>query len=266
MLERYELLCMQCLQLRLRTSLGENVSKEEAQSLISDFITLNKGIKSQEFELSPAQRRRFSAISRWFTTGVINKLPEFEYLPELNDLMIPEALVKYECVDSLAYAKGIRRVRSRPAVFVLASLSAPDVSYGLMAGFQVRRSGVYARLSSNYQHCPTSYSCYSDGSLDGSGYFWASGAYKRTNLYASAGPVVGLSRNFSVSAGLGYGSKKIVWEDIEGAWAKVSDKSHSGILVECGALCLLKRLSFSVGIHTIAFRTVGATCGVGVKL
>ena len=28
----------------------------------------------------------------------------------------------------------------------------------------------------------------------------------------------------------------------------------------------LKRFSFSVGVHTIAFRTVGATCGVGIKL
>ena len=58
-LDIYEDLCGQCMKLKSKVAAGEQVSREEAQSLIDSFLGMNKGLKAQEPEMSEAQRRRF---------------------------------------------------------------------------------------------------------------------------------------------------------------------------------------------------------------
>lgn len=67
------------------------------------------------------------------------------------------------------------------------------------------------------------------------------------------------------NAGIGYGCRKMAWEDVAGNWALVSDWSHSGMAAELGAVVSVRKLALSAGISTVAFRTAAFTCGVGVK-
>ena len=261
-LDRYELLCMRCLELKLRTSLEGTVPKQEAQSLINSFLNQNKILKAAQSQMSPAQRRRFSAIGSWFSTGRVEPLSDINEVPYLKGIPSPRYLgiEDHRIEPPLAEPKKV----SLSVVYVLASISAPDFAYGMMLGCKFRRNGIYARFDSNYRSCSTSYSCTSDGYLDNGGKFWASGRSARANLGISAGPMFGLGRGLTLYGGFGYGHAKVAWEDVDGEWAAVSDISHSGILVDCGLVYSWESLLFSLGAKTVGFRTASLTCGVGV--
>ena len=268
MLDRYEFLCHECLQLRLLTALGEDVSKNEAQSLINGFLTLNKGIKSVESELSPAQRRRFSAISRWFTTGKISQLPEHETIPKLENIALSNIHVDHDIDDVIPYRRDVKCVRNPQMtdVFILATSGAPEFSYGLMAGYKYARFGGYMGFRSNYSPCRTSYLCTSDSKISTGGAFWASGASAANNFSLNAGPMLGLNKDWAIFVGLGYGQIKHAWEDVDGQWALVSDLSFSGISAESGLIFSSGKFAFLLGVQTIMFQTVAAVGGVGVRL
>ena len=267
LLERYELLCMQCLELRLRTALDENVSREEAESLVSAFLALNKGLKSQEAEMSVAQRRRFSSISRWFTTGVINRLQELSELPRLAGFPMPPVTTKYAAREHLDLEFRHVGPAHSGDVFLLASTAvSSDFSCGLMVGYKRGLPGIYVSFRSDYRGVKPQYSCTSDGEISGSGQFWASGEVLRTNLSAAVGPMCALSDMFTLYAGLGYGYRKVAWEDVDGNWASVSDLNRLGVSVESGILYAVGKMAFSLGVQTVAFRTAAVTCGVGVRL
>ena len=261
-LDRYELLCMRCQELKLRTSLEGAVPKQEAQSLINSFLNQNKILKAAQSQMSPVQRRRFSAISSWFSTGRFEPISDIDEIPHLEDIPSPQ----YLAVKGSGIAHKTTEYQRIPLcdIYVLATLSAPDFAYGMMLGCKFRRNGIYARFDSNYRSCSTSYSCTSDGYSDNGGRFWASGRSARANLGVSAGPMFGLGRGLTLYGGIGYGHAKVAWEDVDGEWAAVSDISHSGILVDCGLVYSWESLLFSLGAKTVGFRTASLTCGVGV--
>ena len=69
----------------------------------------------------------------------------------------------------------------------------------------------------------------------------------------------------TVYAGVGYGTRKLAWEDVADNWVLVSDWSRSGFAAECGAVVSVRKLAISAGISTVAFRTAAFTFGVGVR-
>ena len=69
LLNRYELACRQCLDLKSQVNEGAHVSRKDASDVIDRFVSLNTLIKSSSEDLNPVQRTRFEAISRWFSTG-----------------------------------------------------------------------------------------------------------------------------------------------------------------------------------------------------
>ena len=261
-LNRYELLCMRCLELRLRTNLEGTVPKQEAQSLINSFLNQNKILKAAESQMSPAQRRRFSAIGSWFSTGRVEPLSDINEVPHLKDIPSPQYLdiEDHRIEPQVAEPKKV----SLSDVYVLASISAPDLSYGLMIGYKYGRKGGYARFVSNYHSCPTSYYCDSEGYLSNGQQFWASGESVVCNLSASVGPMFSLGYGLDVYAGLGYGFRKVAWEDMGGSWAAVKDFSLAGLTMECGAVYSWESLVLSLGVQTLKFRTTSLVCGVGV--
>lgn len=64
-------------------------------------------------------------------------------------------------------------------------------------------------------------------------------------------------------AGAGYGKRQLLWQDVDGGWAEVSDWSVKGLEMEAGAIFRWNRLAFSAGVSTVRFRTCSATVGVG---
>lgn len=249
-LDMYEDLCGQCMDLTAKVGAGEEVSREEAQSLVDSFLNMNKALKSHESEMSAAQQRRFASIGEWFTTGVR-----------------PEAVAgTVEDNEAVADIRpDVTEDSKRGDVFLLASLSAPNMAYGLMAGYQHRRWGGYLAFRSSYTSCKTSYSCTSDGNLGNGSQIWPSGNEKRSNLMVCGGVLAGATKWLTVYAGAGYGFRKLAWEDVAGDWAAVSDWSRSGFAAECGVIASWRRLAVSAGVSTISFRTASFTCGVGLR-
>ena len=270
-LHMYEDLCEQCMDIKSRAKSGEDVSRTQVESLIATFLALNKTLKSQDNEMTAAQRHRFAQIGRWFATGerpdTISPLP----LVQAEPPCAPSAILQSACcritpvsdtVDRVAYMQG---GKPRGDIFILASIAAPDMAYGLMAGYKHRRWGGYFALRTNFISCNTSYSCASDGSFGKGSQIWPTGNQKRSNLMVSGGVLAGATKWLTIYAGAGYGVRKLAWEDIAGNWALVSDWSHTGFAAECGIITSWRHLAFSAGISTISFRTAAFTCGVGVR-
>ena len=250
-LDMYEDLCGQCMDLKAKVGAGDEVSREEAQSLIDRFLNMNKALKSHESEMSAAQQRRFSSIGEWFTTGV---RPE-----AVSSIDLFQISVDTETIPDMSEPS------KRGDVFLLASLSAPDMAYGLMAGYQHGRWGGYLAFRSSFTSCKTSYSCTSDGNLGNGSQIWPSGNEKRSNLMVCGGVLAGATKWLTVYAGAGYGFRKLAWEDVAGNWAAVSDWSRAGFAAECGVIASWHRLTVSAGVSTISFRTASFTCGVGLR-
>ena len=270
-LHMYEDLCEQCMDIKSRAKSGENVSRTQVESLIATFLALNKTLKSQENEMTAAQRHRFAQIGRWFSTGerpdTISPLPLVQAEPPCAPaVMLQSACCRItpvsDTVDRVAYMQG---GKPRGDIFILASIAAPDMAYGLMAGYKHRNWGGYLAFRSSFTSCKTSYSCASDGSFGKGSQIWPTGNQKRSNLMVSGGVLAGATKWLTIYAGAGYGARKLAWEDIAGNWALVSDWSHTGMVVEFGAVVSVHKLAFYAGISTISFRTAAFTCGLGVR-
>lgn len=268
-LSLYEELCSQCLDLRTRAASEGGVLKAEAKSLVAEFLDLNKELKSHESGMTAIQRRRFAAISQWFATGA-QPAEESQDLPRVALCAeIPTTLPPASDKTGLIYihdlpAQPAPRVKSGD-VYILANLAFPDISYGLMAGYQIQRYGGYVSFRSSFTSVSPSYSCTSDGVLKGGGPLWASGEEKNSNMSVCAGALYGFRQYVSVYAGVGYGSRRLAWEDVDGQWAEVSDWSHKGFAIEAGALFSWNKLAFSLGVSSVSLRTAELVCGVGLK-
>lgn len=272
LLDRYELLCGVCMDLKARSEAGENVSKAEAQVFISRFLSCNKDLKARLSEMSAMQSRRFSSIGRWFSTGERPDVIVPPALPEMKPLLsvcrtsygpgvATPPVVEYVQEDLLP--EEIAPVTIKNRFYLLASVAAPDVAYGIMAGYRHRRWGGYMSFRSNFIAGDPSYECMSDGSLSGAGSFWTGGEESESNLSVCAGCVYGLSDLFSIYAGAGYGWRTLMWKDIDGEWAMVSDWSHKGIAAEAGLVVSFRHLAISAGISSVFFKTASFVCGLG---
>ena len=278
-LRMYEDLCEQCMDIKSRVKSGENVSRSMVKSLIDSFLAHNKTLKRQEVDMTAAQRHRFAQIGRWFATGerpdTISPLPPVQAEPPCA----PSAMLQSACcglvpVSDTVFCIGrsdLDRVadmlggKPRGDVFILASVAAPDMAYGLMAGYKHRHWGGYLAFRSSFTSCKTSYSCASDGSMENGSKIWPTGNEKHSNLMVSGGVLAGATKWLTIYAGAGYGARKLAWEDVADNWALVSDWSRSGMAAELGAVVSVRKLAFSAGISTISFRTAAFTCGVGVR-
>ena len=266
-LDKYEALCARCVELRQSAASGVDVSREEVQKAIDDFLALNKLLKSFEENMTVVQRRRFASISKWFTAGGDLEGTQ-EPLPALPVHLIESSLTvpKVEAdimKSSLPKQPDEKTVQSK--YYLLLSLSVPNEAFGVMAGYQYGRWGGYLSFRSNYVFGKTDYFCSLNGNIAGGGKFWGTGESRRTNLSTCVGALIGVHDMFSVYAGVGYGMRELAWEDIDGHWAKVSDWSYRGFAAETGLMFSYKRLAVTAGISTVKFRTASFTCGVGVK-
>lgn len=267
-LDKYEALCARCVELRQSAASGVDVSREEVQKAIDDFLTLNKLLKSFEENMTVVQRRRFASISKWFTAGgelerELQDLP----LPAVPDLSMDVVLTVPQDTTKLRLPQltTISKDSIKGQYCIMFSAAVPDEAVGVMATYHYGRWGGYLGFRSNYTFSKTAYDCSSDGELASGGSFWGTGEYRKTNLTACVGGLVQVRRLLSVYAGAGYGIRKMAWEDIDDAWAEVVDWSHSGIAAEAGLIFTYKELAISAGVSTVKFKTASFTCGIGIK-
>lgn len=275
-LNRYELTCRECLEMKSKVNSGEKIPKGEAVRMINAFVAMNAEIKSDSTLMTTAQKARFEAVNRWFSTGQRPKM--LDYGPLIKELHpSPETIavsgLESRC-PSIGTAIPIPRKNKdlfRPQFMILAGISAPVMTGGLMAGIMSPyRSGRiswggYAHFKSNFNFATTEYTCTSDGTMPNGGRFWPGEGSGNACLGATGGILAGINRWLGIYAGAGYGYSRLMWEDIEGKWAEVSDHSYKGISAEAGVTVTWNHLTAGLGASTVAFRTAYMDISVGIR-
>ena len=137
-------------------------------------------------------------------------------------------------------------------------------SFGVMITAGYGKIGAYISARSNFASNRFAYECRQDGTCD-FGRFWASGNSRRHRLSLAAGPVYAFHKHFSAYAGLGYGQQNILWEDSSGSWARVSDLSARGLLLDAGILWSPGRITVGAGASLTAFRAPSGTISIGLN-
>ena len=186
------------------------------------------------------------------------------YMP-VADLLVPYTVDLADCSWQCDVTRDVvpRRIFGS-ASFVMAVW--PVLSYGGSLSLSDRHTlwGGYVRFHSNFKPVTYSYICSSDGSWDG-GTMWPSGNSKISIMQASVGVRKNFGPWFGISVGTGYGTKVVLWEDLEGEWVKVQDLSTSNVLLECGLILDAGPVEIQAGISTIAFRTISLELGLGFQ-
>ena len=141
----------------------------------------------------------------------------------------------------------------------------PELSFGALGAFVLDRWGGYVSFAGNFISASSSYECTSDGKTS-DGYFWPSGAKRKSDVVFSVGPVYKLSGNFYLYAGGGYGRRILLWEDTSSQWVKVEDISSKGLSLEGGALFCYGMFSASVGLSSVGFSTLGVHLRAGISI
>ena len=138
---------------------------------------------------------------------------------------------------------------------------------GMLTGFAAAKSpvGVFLALRSDF-NAPTAeaYLCQSDGKTD-SGYFWADGQSRKNSACISAGVLMKILPSLDGFAGAGYGSYQVFWKDTSGQWAKVSDLSCKGLVLEAGLIYSFQRFSLGAGIGGTAFKRADLILMAGIR-
>lgn len=365
-LDRYEALCDQCIDLKLRAESGEKVSGAEFSRLIGNLNNLRKLLREDSGSMSPAQRSRFSRIRDRYSNvfgkkvrvnadeasvsgsgevshaenrtekqsqagyglagshgenskyagersdsgqgavnqgvnggtgerGVLHGATDAQRHGETGDLndvtgshdvsggstlYIPETLstsgltaeaFSFEAMNIIQRNKGIdpnpKREPRRIAVGAAGmGAAAPEFLYGGMVSVVFRKNdwGAYAKYLSDYQRTSSSYNCTSDGKFSG-GKMWLSGNTRTSSYMFSAGARKVIWKGLGAFAGVGYGSHSVYWEDVSGNWAKVTDSSVDGAIIEAGVSYTYKLLELFVGVSTISFGYSSLECGIGLR-
>lgn len=270
-LARYEMVCSMCLDLKSRTHNGEEVSREEATSVLNVFVSLNGKLKARKQDMTPAQRHRFESIGEWFATGRrpmhAYPVPDMVHLPFEHNLftIVTDTLkIPNPAKGEIKHFPPALMAKPELNAFVIIEMSLPDYSYGLRIGLQRGSWGGYMALRTNFRSDNSDYTCTSDGKLPSGGKLWAGNGQQVCNNGYFAGALYKAAPWISIYAGGGYGTKSLLWEDADGGWAKVSDCSYKGAAAEAGAILSWKKFAFSAGISTISFKTASLCCGIGV--
>ena len=108
------------------------------------------------------------------------------------------------------------------------------------------------------------YQCTSDGKTD-FGWMWASGRTHNSRLSASGGAVAKITKKMFAYAGAGLGSATVLWEDTDGKWARVSDNSCRGFLMDAGILFDVGRLSFGIGVCALKLKDYSGVVSAGYR-
>ena len=154
-----------------------------------------------------------------------------------------------------------------PSVFAVAQIGfSPEWNAGAMLGVKFRSSafGIYASYRSNFTSVSSDLSI--DSSEDPS---HLTGSHKVSLQSATAGLLFQLKETPQINlfAGAGYGSRNVCWQTTSSHWAKVTDRTSTGLALEAGLLYspfgLHNSLCLSAGVHTIGFKTIGLTLGAG---
>lgn len=243
-LDRYEVICARCMVLRDALDRGESIPQAELRTLLEQISQLRRTLSDAKGEMTLAQQRRFTDIRDRFLARK-KPLPVSRSAAPLQDsllVLFGSGLVG-DLVPSLP--------PTRPEGLVLAQAGlAPRLDLGLMLGFGYGKWGGYLSARVRPVSGRSDYLCDSDGSTS-YGQIWTSGKQWRPGWRLTAGSLYALSRSWRLFAGLGYGESHLLWEDMDGLRARVTDKSRCGLVLEAGTLFTGRHWAVGAGVSLL---------------
>ena len=264
LLDRYESICRQCMDLRNRQEAGQAFSPKQLQDLLNELEQLRGKLKGVSDKMPAPARYRFEAIRRMYASGI----PRDTHPPKA--LVIPASPPALILSTPSAPYHPLRKplppspILLQPIWIVSASsIVMPEPAYGARVSRIYRKWGGYAAFHSNFSHHQTAYDALSDGS-SGNTRIWTSGVSGCDRWFLTAGPAYRLGKQWVVSAGLGYGTRKLCWEDSEGAWMRITDASPSGLCAELGTSFLYHHFALSASWISIPLSYSALSLSVGV--
>ena len=138
-------------------------------------------------------------------------------------------------------------------------------SFGVMAGI-VAKHGAYVRFQSDFGSTSADLECDDTGTLTSGGTgtpYYIEGSSSKSRLSITGGYLYRFAKPLYGYIGGGYGQRTLAWETVEGEWVKNIDHSASGIAAEIGLIGKFKGCALSLGVHTINFKYMELSAGVG---
>lgn len=87
---------------------------------------------------------------------------------------------------------------------------------------------------------------------------------KKAALSVTGGSYNACGNRFICMAGVGYGTRTLVWETVGGKWGKNKDHSLEGVEAEIGGILSAGPMVFSLGLQTNSFKYLEGNLGIGV--
>ena len=138
-------------------------------------------------------------------------------------------------------------------------------SFGVMAGI-VAKHGAYVRFQSDFGSTSADLECDDTGALTSGGTgtpYYIEGSSAKSRLSITGGYLYRFAKPLYGYIGGGYGQRTLAWETVEGEWVKNIDHSASGLAAEIGLIGKFKGCALSLGVHTINFKYMELSAGVG---
>ena len=144
-----------------------------------------------------------------------------------------------------------RKKPERPRVMVMPVMGfrTSQMSYGLMVA-AMRRTGGYIKAKYSFSNTPSDdFECNDVGMSGEDGEVqWYTGKTEKSRLSVTGGIVQRLWKPFYLYAGVGYGTRTLVWETVGGKWGKNKDHSLEGVEAEIGGILSAGPMVFSLGL------------------
>ena len=160
-----------------------------------------------------------------------------------------------------------RKKPERPRVMVMPVMGfrTSQMSYGLMVA-AMRRTGGYIKAKYSFSNTPSDDSECNDVGMSGEDgeVQWYTGKTEKSRLSVTGGIVQRLWKPFYLYAGVGYGTRTLVWETVGGKWGKNKDHSLEGVEAEIGGILSAGPMVFSLGLQTNSFKYLEGNLGIGV--
>jgi len=160
-----------------------------------------------------------------------------------------------------------RKKPERPRVMVMPVMGfrTSQMSYGLMVA-AMRRTGGYIKAKYSFSNTPSDdFECNDVGMSGEDGEVqWYTGKTEKSRLSVTGGIVQRLWKPFYLYAGVGYGTRTLVWETVGGKWGKNKDHSLEGVEAEIGGILSAGPMVFSLGLQTNSFKYLEGNWGIGV--
>ena len=175
-------------------------------------------------------------------------------------------------VDTLKQSSREQQMQARLENYVQLLMVMPvmgfrtsQMSYGLMVA-AMRRTGGYIKAKYSFSNTPSDdFECNDVGMSGEDGEVqWYTGKTEKSRLSVTGGIVQRLWKPFYLYAGVGYGTRTLVWETVGGKWGKNKDHSLEGVEAEIGGILSAGPMVFSLGLQTNSFKYLEGNLGIGV--